>query len=553
MKRSFFKLIAGLLKLVGSFVSVIIMAVFNGTLGFLLSISITAFGGLAIVEFITGIEYISYPILFTIIICCGVGRGLLRYVEQYSNHYIAFKILAILRSKIFKQLRKLSPSKLEAKNKGEIISMIQADIETLEVFYAHTISPFLIAICTSITVLLFIGFTTSWYFSLAALVAYLVIGGVIPVIYYLRNKKDGKDYRLKLGRFEDFYLDSIYGSYEIISGNKQATRLETLDKKSEDLINTTREIENKNTSFRNITNYVIIILNVLYILVGGLLIKNNIIDSPYIILAFITFTSSFGSVVALANLPGNLTMTFASGNRVLDLLEEKPLVPEPQNSQKFDYDSLEVNHVEFKYDDEIILKDVSFKVGKNEIVGLLGPSGSGKSTILKLLMKFYEPNKGTIKYNGIDLKNIGSKDLYENINLFSQSTFLFAGTIKENLIIANPEATDAEIIEACKNASIYDYIKALPEGLETKITDLKDNLSSGEKQRLGLARVFLKKPKLLLLDEATANIDAINEGVILNALKKHKDNMAIIIISHRRSTLSICDRLYEIKDGKINA
>ena len=549
-KRSFHTLINGLLKLVDSFIFVIILAVINGTVGFLLSMSITAFAGLTIIKFMGVSISLSYTALFVIIAVCGISRGILRYIEQYSNHYIAFKILAILRSKIFKKLRELSPSKLESKNKGEIISMIQSDIETLEVFYAHTISPFLIAITTCIIVTLFIGFTTSWYFALFAVLAYVIIGGLIPVIFYKSNKKNGKEYRQKLGKFESFYLDSIYGNYEVISSNNQNSQIDKLNNQSNDLIKSTSLIDDKNTIFKNVTNVTISILNIILIIIGGLLIQNNIIDSPLIILAFITFTSSFGPVIALSSLPSNLVMSFASGNRVLDLLEEKPLVEEPIKSFAFDFNKLKVEHLEFSYNQtNKILKDINFEVNKNEIVGLLGPSGCGKSTILKLLMKFYLPDNGNIYYNDINIKDISQSDLYDNVNLFSQSTFLFKGTIYDNLILANPKASKEEIIEACKNASIYDYIISLKEGFDSKIDDLKDNLSTGEKQRIGLARVFLKKPKLLLLDEATANIDAINEGIILNALKKFKKDMSIVIISHRPSTLTICDRIYKVNNG----
>lgn len=270
-----------------------------------------------------------------------------------------------------------------------------------------------------------------------------------------------------------------------------------------------------------------------------------------IILAYVCLTSSFGSVVALASLPNNLAMTFASGNRVLDLLDEKPQVIEKDLVDDFEFDNLKIKNLSFSYDNNEILKNINMEIYKNEIVGILGPSGCGKSTLLKLLMHFYNPNKGEILYNGNSICDISYEKLYKNVNIFSQSTYLFTGTIYSNLIIAKPDATKDEVIEACKNASIYDYILSLKDGLDTKISDLKDNLSSGEKQRLGLARVFLKQPKLLLLDEATSNIDAINEGIILNALRNYKSDMTIIMISHRKSTLSICDKLYELKDGTI--
>lgn len=545
-KRNTFKLIIELLKLIGSFIWVILLAVIMGSVGFILAMNITIFAAITIIKYM-GIEItISYTWLFVIIIASGILRGIVRYFEQYFNHFIAFKLLAIIRGKIFEKLRELSPAKLDSKNKGEIISIIQSDIETLEVFYAHTVSPFLIALLTSTIVFLFIGFTTSWSLALIALGGYLIIGGVVPVVYYKSNNKYGKTYRSDLGNFEEYYLDSIYGSYEVLATNNQNNRLDAVSMMSRKLIDTNKGLDKKASLFKNVSNTIIVIMNVIIILVGGYLLSNNKIESPVIILAYVALTSSFGSVLALAALPGNLAMTFASGNRVLDLLEEKPQIEDCINSEAFEFESLKIENVSFKYDNVQILNNINMEINKNEIVGILGPSGCGKSTLLKLLMRFYDVENGTILYNGRNVKNISIKHLYDNVNLFSQSTYLFTGTIYDNLIIAKPDATKEEVIEACKNASVLKYIESLPNGFETKITDLKDNLSSGEKQRLGLARVFLKKPKLLLLDEATSNIDAINESVILNALKKYREDMTIIMISHRKSTLSICDRIYKL-------
>ena len=551
MKRSVFKIILELIKLIGSFIGIILLAVLMGTIGFILAMNITVFGALAIIKFLNINVALSYTTIFIVIIASGILRGLVRYCEQYFNHYIAFRLLAIIRGKIFDKLRELSPAKLDSKNKGEIISIIQSDIETLEVFYAHTVSPFLIALLTSTCVVLFIGLMTSWTLAIVALVSYIIIGIVVPVIYYKVNNKYGIEYRKNLGIFEEYYLDSIYGHYEVLSSGNEGNRLEKVSNMSKSLIDLNKGLDKKATLFKNVTNTIIVIMNILIVLVGSYLLKNNLIESPMIILAYVTLTSSFGSVLALAQLPGNLAMTFASGNRVLDLLEEKPMIEDNKTDNPFVFESLEIKNVSFKYDKTYILSNVIMNINKNEIVGILGPSGCGKSTLLKLLMRFYDVDGGEILYNGRNIKEISIKDLYDNVNLFSQTTYLFTGTIMENLLIANPKATQEEVIEACKNVSIYKYIKSLPKGFDTKITDLKDNLSSGEKQRLGLARVFLRKPKLLLLDEATSNIDAINEGIILNALKRYKQDMTVIMISHRKSTLSICDRIYELKKGDI--
>ena len=550
MKRGVIKLISKLITLIGPFISVILLAVVNGVIGYLLAINITLFAGIAILKFLGIAISLSYPLIFTIIILSGILRGIVRYFEQYSNHYIAFKILAILRIKIFRALRHLSLDKLEDKSKGDLVSLLQGDIETLEVFYAHTITPVLIALLTSVVMVIFMCLTTSIYLGLYLILAYLIIGVIIPVIFYKVNSKFGKKYRLKMAQFEDFYLDSIYGGYEIIANNKQEMYKKEVTKRSKDLIDVTKKSEMKNNTFMNITNSVIVILNILIIVIGYLLYKNNMIFNYEIILAYVVLTSSLGPVLALANLPSNLVQTFASGNRVLDILELKSSIVDG-NTNISNVLPITFNKVSFKYDTKYILNNVNLTINKNEIVGILGPSGVGKSTILKLIMRFYDVSSGEVLINDMNIKNISYKSLYDNINLFSQSTYLFHDTILNNLLIAKSDASKEEVITACQNAGIYDYILAQKEGFNTKISDLKDNISEGEKQRLGLARVFLRKPKLLLLDEATANIDAINEGIILNALKQYSKDMSIIIISHRKSTLSICNKIYEFKEGNL--
>ena len=550
MKRGVIKLISKLITLIGPFISVILLAVVNGVIGYLLAINITLFAGIAILKFLGIAISLSYPLIFTIIILSGILRGIVRYFEQYSNHYIAFKILAILRIKIFRALRHLSLDKLEDKSKGDLVSLLQGDIETLEVFYAHTITPVLIALLTSVVMVIFICLTTSIYLGLYLILAYLIIGVIIPVIFYKVNSKFGRKYRLKMAQFEDFYLDSIYGGYEIIANNKQEMYKKEVTKRSKDLIDVTKKSEMKNNTFMNITNSVIVILNILIIVIGYLLYKNNMILNYEIILAYVVLTSSLGPVLALANLPSNLVQTFASGNRVLDILELKSSIVDG-NTNISNVLPITFNKVSFKYDTKYILNNVNLTINKNEIVGILGPSGVGKSTILKLIMRFYDVSSGEVLINDMNIKNISYKSLYDNINLFSQSTYLFHDTILNNLLIAKSDVSKEEVITACQNAGIYDYILAQKEGFNTKISDLKDNISEGEKQRLGLARVFLRKPKLLLLDEATANIDAINEGIILNALKQYSKDMSIIIISHRKSTLSICNKIYEFKEGNL--
>lgn len=549
MKRNTLYVIYRLIALVGRFIGVILLASFSGVLGYLLAINVILFAGLAILKYLGVAINISYQVLFSIIIVSGILRGVVRYFEQYGNHYMAFKLLQIVRVKIFKALRKQSVAKLEEKNKGDLVSLLQGDIETLEVFYAHTITPFLIAFITSLIMVIVISLLSSIYLGLIALGAYLIIGLLIPVIFYKFNKNSGRSYRKKLSQFEEFYLDSIYGGYEIISQNKNDLFINDVGVKTKELIKLNKDLDNKNTIFTNVMNVLIVLLNLIIVFVGYSLYQKGIIDSYYIIIAFVILTSSFGPVLALANLPNNLSQTFASANRVLDIIDEKPVIKD--GNKELDYSSLTIKDAYFNYGNKTILKGLNLEIKQNEIIGIYGPSGIGKSTILKLIMHFYELDKGSILLNNKDIKEYSLNSLYKNINLFSQTTYLFQDTIKNNLLIAKKDATLEELIEACKNASIYDYIMSLKDGFDTKITDLKNNISEGEKQRLGLARVFLRNPKLLLLDEATSNIDAINEGIILKSLKKYKEKMTIIIISHRKSTLNVCDNIYELKEGKL--
>lgn len=546
-KRNTLTLMFQLLGFVKEFIPSIVIAIFNGTLGFILAMNITIFASLAIVKFLGISLPLSYEMIFAIILISGAFRGVVRYIEQYFNHLLAFKLLAILREKIFSTLRKLSPAKLDDKNKGEILSMLQGDIETLEIFYAHTITPLGIAILTSSITAIFLGIFVHWGLAIFALFAYFLIGGILPYIFYRSNHKFGQAYRQKLSLSQESYLQSIFGSFEIFLQNKQEEQIQSITSTTQSLNSLSHALEDQNTFFKNLCNTAIILLNLTIIILGAYLAQNGKIESVLNIVGFVTLTSSFGSVIALANLPHNLTMTFASGNKILDLLEEKPLVQEGE--REFDFQKVEVKNLSFEYAGKQTLKNINFEIKKGEIVGISGKSGSGKTTILKLLMHFYNPSAGEILYNDIPIQKLSHQSLYENVNLFSQETYLFATSIEQNLKIAKPNATEEELIEACKQASVYDLIMSLPQGFKTQITDLQDNLSSGEKQRLGLARVFLRKPKLLLLDEATANIDALNEAMILKAIEKHSKDMAILLISHRASTLSIAQRIYELNDG----
>ncbi len=550
-RRNGLKIMASLIVLLGSLSYIMLLAIINGTLAFLCAMGVTIFGSIGVAKFLGETINMSYGLIISLTIGCGVLRGALRYLEQYSNHFIAFKLLAALRDKIFKALRALAPAKLEGREKGGIISMITSDIETLEVFYAHTISPICIALIVETLVLLYVGFISSFYLSLAALVSYIIIGIILPIISSKLLSDTGVRYRKSFASFNSYYLDSIKGVNDIVLNNAMKVRNKEVNSKSDELLAETKKLKHK-SGITEAISYAFVSLSLIGVLILGLYLSDkNIITIPKMIMGLVAIFGSYGPVIALSALPQNLTQTFASGERVLDLLEEKPVVREIKDGKNFSFLDLKLNNLSFKYDEASVLNNVNLEVKRGQIVALIGPSGCGKSTLLKLLLRFYETNSGDILYNNISINDINTSSLLDNVTLVSQQTYLFDDTIKENIKIAKYDATDEEIIEAAKKASIHEFIESLPDKYDTKVGQLGDNLSAGEKQRIGLARAFLSNAPLILLDEPTSNVDSINEGIILKSLKDQKENKSIILVSHRESTTAIADRIYRIKGGII--
>lgn len=551
-RRNGAKIMASLILLLDSLAYIVMLAVINGSIGFICAMGVTVFGAVGIAKALGEAVILSYGLIIGLAIACGVLRGILRYFEQYSNHYIAFKLLAVLRDKIFGALRILCPAKLESKQKGSIIAMITSDIEILEVFYAHTISPICIAVLVSTAVFLFIGFVSSWYLALVALFGYLIIGIVVPIIYSGKLKENGVKYRAEFAGFNAYFLDSIKGIKDIVLNNAGEEREKEVNRRSDLLLNETKIMKKRISASTAFTELAVSLFIVLSLIVGILLVIFNMLSIGQMIIGLVAVFSSFAPVIAISALPGNLTQTFASGERVLNLLSEQPVVNEVVDGVNFKYKDLNVSDMSFSYDGQNeILKSIKMHAEKGEIIGIVGESGSGKSTFLKLLLRFWQKDDGNINYNGIDIDSIKTESLLDNVTMVSQSTYLFDDSIEENLRIANPTASNEQIIEACRLASVHEFIATLHDGYRTQVGALGDNLSAGEKQRIGLARAFLKGSELILLDEPTSNVDSINEGIILKALKKQKTKKSIILVSHRESTMSIADRIYKFENGKM--
>lgn len=552
LRRSGGKIMASLIVLLGNLAYIMLLAVVNGSVGFICAMGVTLMGAVGIAKALGESIALSYGAIIALAVSCGVLRGLLRYLEQYSNHYIAFCLLAVLRDKIFAALRILCPAKLEDKKKGSIIAMITSDIETLEVFYAHTISPICIAVIVSIGVVLFVGFVSSWWLAGIALMGYITIGIVVPICSSAKLKASGVRYRRKFASFNAYFLDSIKGIKDIVLNNAGEEREKEVNRCSDMLLAETKKMKHDTTEAAAATELCVSLFIFAALAVGILLVTKQALSIGRMVIGVVAVFGSFGQVIAISALPGNLTQTFASGDRVLDLLGEEPAVKPVTNGSRIDYDNLAVKDLSFSYDGQTqVLRDICMNAKKGEIIGIVGQSGCGKSTFLKLLLRFWQKSEGQICYNGIDIDEIETESLLDNVTMVSQVTYLFDETIEDNLRIAKPDATMEEIENACRLASVHDFILTLPDGYQTRVGALGDHLSAGEKQRIGLARAFLRGSELILLDEPTSNVDSINEGIILKALKEQKRKKSIILVSHRESTMAIADRIYRVEGGRM--
>jgi ATP-binding cassette subfamily C protein len=551
-RRSAISIMGSLIYLIRPLLHIMIAAIILGTVGYLCAIFLTI---LAVKVMVCGLADTPIHGLIAIMIFIAVMRGVLHYAEQYCNHFIAFKLLAIIRHKVFAALRKLCPAKLEGKDKGNLISIITTDIELLEVFYAHTISPIAIAILTSLVMVIFIGH----YHLLAgllALAAYLVVGAVIPLWNGKRGSDKGMEYRTEFGELNSFVLDSLRGLDEIIQFGYGKNRKNQMSDSSRKLANMQKTLNRNEGLQRSITNLVILIASYGMLALTIFLYNNGEIGADGILICTIAMMGSFGPVTALASLSNNLNQTLASGERVLSILEEKPVVEEiPENGMTYDnseFTGARADHVTFSYDDEVILNDYSIELQSGKITGIHGASGSGKSTLLKLLMRFWNINQGNIEVSGENVNKIPTKHLREMEGYVTQETHLFHDSIANNIAIAKINATREEIMEAAKKASIHDFIMTLPNGYDTKAGELGDTLSGGEKQRIGIARAFLHDAPFILLDEPTSNLDSLNEGIILKSLKESSEKKTIVLVSHRTSTMNVADVIYEMENGRVS-
>lgn len=539
-----------LIGLVKSLAGFMVGAVMMGLAGHLCASFITILAGYALLSYM-GYNSLNVAVIFTCMVLFALIRAGLRYAEQGCNHFIAFKLLALIRDKVFGALRKLCPAKLEGKDRGNLISIITSDIELLEVFYAHTISPICIAFLFTIIMCLFIG-SFNPVFGVIALCAYLVVGIVIPLVMSRLSGDDGMKFRTMSGELSSFVLESLRGLDEIIQYGQGSNRVRQMNERSDALAADEKRMKNNSGRNTAVTNTVILIFDMIMLFTAAHYYRQGVVGFDGVIIPVLALMSSFGPCVALAALGSTLQKTFAAGNRVLDILEESPLVEDVKGESDIEFAGAKAENVTFAYDGEDILKDFSVELPKERVIGIVGKSGSGKSTFLKLLMRFWRTDAGSIEISGRDIEHINTDNLRNMECYVTQDTHLFHDTIRNNILLAKLDASQDELENACKKASIHDFIMSLPDGYDTQVGELGDTLSGGERQRIGLARAFLHDALFMLLDEPTSNLDSLNEAVILKALNDGRKDKTVVIVSHRESTMRIADKVYSVENGRMS-
>lgn len=550
-KRSNLSIMLRLITLVKPLAGYMMAAVAMGVAGFLCAQFITILGGYAMLDVLKLHTGISISAIFVLVLVLAVLRAVLKYGEQSCNHFIAFKLLAIIRDHVFKALRKLCPAKLEGRDKGDLISVITSDIELLEVFYAHTISPVCIAFIMSVIMSIFIG-SYSIVLGVIAALAYIAVGVFVPVMISKKSDTLGEDFRRQSGQLSGYVLESLRGLDEEIQYSYGEKRLDDLKLRTDSLSLKQKKMS-VNVGFNTaITNSVILIFDIIMLVTSVSLYRNCTVGLEGVIIPLVALMSSFGPVVALANLGTTLQNTLASGGRVLDILDESPVTEEITDGRDITFSGAKAENVTFSYGDEKILDGLSLDIEKGKITGIIGRSGSGKSTLLKLFMRFWKTQGGRIAISDEDIDSINTASLRNAESFVTQETELFHDSIENNIRIAKLDATHDEVTSACKKASIHDFIMTLPEDYDTNVGELGSTLSGGERQRIGLARAFLHDAPFMLLDEPTSNLDSLNEAVILKALRDDGAGRTVALVSHRKSTMCICNKVYSVENGRLS-
>ena len=540
-----------MVKLVKPLTGFMLLAVIMGTLGFLCAQFIPILGGIGVARILKGSSGTVLSTIFIVLIVIALLRAVLKFAEQRTNHYIAFTLLAIIRDKVFRALRRLCPAKLEGRDKGDLISLITSDVELLEVFYAHTISPICIAFLTELVMVLFIG-SFHWALGLLAFLAYISVGVILPLAISKRSGTLGDELRADNGAMAAYVLESIRGLDETIQYGGGRKRLFELTEKTRSLSEKQGKLNRLTGTNLALANTIILLFDLAMLILCALLYVNGRVGFDGVLISLVALMSSFGPVTALAALGTTLQATVAAGSRVLAILDEEPETEDITGKEPATFTGASLTDVTFSYGGETVLKNLSLAVPEKKIIGIVGQSGSGKSTVLKLLMRFWQTKEGVVAVSDRNVNEINTTNLRNMESFMTQETQLFKDTVAGNIRIAKLDASQEEIEEACKKASVHDFIMSLPKGYETEVGELGETLSGGERQRIGLARAFLHGAPFLLLDEPTSNLDSLNEAVILKSLKEESEGRTVVLVSHRKSTVRIADRIISIENGRVS-
>lgn len=548
-KQSKLKTLLRLVNVVKPLTGFMLLAVMLGTLGFLSAQFIPIIGGYALLAGLGPKGGFRVEVIIGLLLLLAVIRAVLRFGEQWLNHYIAFTLLALIRDRVFRALRRLCPAKLESREKGDLISLITTDVELLEVFYTHTLSPICIAVLTSAVMCVFIG-SYHWSLGLLAALAFLTVGLALPTVISRRSGTLGDELRAQSGELAAHMLENIRGLDETIQYGGGGQRLESMNRKTDELSRRQEQLSKLTGTNFGLANTLILFSDVAMLLLAGELFSRGVTGFDGFLLPLLALMSSFGPVMALANLGTTLQSTIASGARVLAILDETPETEDITGQPPVSFAGAECSGVSFAYGEEEVLSGLTVSFPENRIIGVVGQSGCGKSTMLKLFMRFWQVKTGNISISGRSVDAIDTANLRMMESYMTQETQLFCDTIAGNIRLARPEATDAEVENACRKAALHDFILTLPDGYQTQVGELGETLSGGERQRIGLARAFLHNAPFLLLDEPTSNLDSLNEAVILRSLKEEAKGKTIALVSHRRSTVRIADEVVMIESGR---
>lgn len=481
----------------------------------------------------------------------AIARGALHYAEQTCNHYIAFKLLAHVRDLVFGKLRELAPAKLAGHDRGSLVSTITSDVELLEVFFAHTISPVSIAVVMAVVMTAFLA-GISPKVALVALAGYLCVGVGMPLLGAHLSADAGRVTRAQAGLLSGIVLDSLRGLSQVLQFGAGDARMGLIDDESRRLSDAQGRLSSASSTVAAASGALIMVFSLAVMLLGGSLVASSEMTADGMAIATVAVMGSFGSFVALANLGTTLQGTIASGARILAILDEEPAVAEVADGEDIEFSGASAHGVGFSYGDEEVLDNVSLEVPQGKVVGIEGRSGSGKSTLRRLFMRFWDVDRGSIALSGTRVDAINTRSLRASEGLVEQDTFLFHGSIRDNLLVARPDATQEQIEAACRAASVHDFIMSLPGGYDTMVGELGDTLSGGERQRLGLARAFLHNAPFLILDEPTSNLDSLNEGVVLRSIARLHGSRTVLLVSHRPSTMAVADHTYSMDSGRMS-